>query len=510
MKTKKARIALIAAAAVCAAALAYVGWNWRADNPPSNFEIGFEIAKQVPNEQKEDVFYDGTNADKDPFVTEAQLIDALLQKVREVSREKNGNEELPPDLVEFIEKFGSEAYQKHIHEHGHPLRLSKLDVHASVSDAESYEGAHLESLGYYDGPQTVEAVMEEFDKYNPHLSRSDDIYPRKEWVQRALDLGVQFLDNMDYSSIFHLRDHLVSVRKNPEKHAVSIKMNGLHNDEDFDAYIDREMVEIAKDNELLREATRKDPQGDGFIRLPDRYIMTRKNQVHVKITPGDPSHSVLMYGPRERKLTAKERRALTYHGIAPKGIEVIYLDENNEPLPAGSDPITLKWGDKVSAMSDAQREAALHKAADFLGSDRADEMTALEWKTLADYTGALLDYKPPAPENAAPPSTPKMPAAPNNPAAPAERTDPAPSPNAPEAPSESAQTAVAEAAEVQREELDAFFEYLDRQLIENADLPEPVRRALRERHDAYLLWRKQDRLRRQESQEESGASDENR
>ena len=63
--------------------------------------------------------------------------------------------------------------------------------------------------------------------------------------------------------------------------------------------------------------------------------------------------------------------------------------------------------------------------------------------------------------------------------------------------------------------VEAFFQFLDQHLIENADVPENVRRGLKQRYEAYQMWKDQDRLRRQEpapppppSNEDGDTSDE--
>ena len=210
--------------------------------------------------------------------------------------------------------------------------------------------------------------------------------------------------------------------------------------------------------------------------------------MHVKIMPDDPSHGVVMYGPQERKLTREERHLLKYHGVAPEGIEVFYIDENNEVMPPDSEPMRLDWKDKVSVMSEHERHAALQEAAAFLNSDKVKVMTIVDWMTLADYTGALLDYTegsragvsdaPPVP-----PGPSEVPSAPNEQELP--RLLP-PGVELPKSPGRS------------REDVDAFFDFLDLHLIENADVPENVRRGLKQRYEAYQMWKSQDRLRRQE------------
>ena len=290
-----------------------------------------------------------------------------------------------------------------------------------------------------------------------------------------------------------------------------IQKHGLEDDAKYNAFIDKEIMDAALDNILWRDARRKDPESTGGFRLGDRYIMTKDNQAYVKITPGDPSHSMIMYGPRDRDLTSEEMHLLRYHGVAPKGIEVFYINENNEVMPSGSDPMRVDWKDKVAAMSQHERQAALQEAVDFLNSEKVSHMTIVDWMTLADLTGALLDYTDSG--RAGVSDAPPVPPALSGVGAPSEGLAPPPSeqelprllPPGVELPKSPGKS---------REDVDAFFEFLDLHLIENADVPENVRRGLKQRYEAYQMWKGQDRLRRQEpapsppSNEDGDTSDE--
>ena len=279
------------------------------------------------------VFYDGTNADQDPYLTKEQFIDLVLEKAREADRKADGNGILSPEIKKKLMDVAAKTYDAGVEKEGRTPRLSDVSINLKVTQEESYVEADLSRLGYYKGPQTVEALMARFDKINRHQGSKEDIFPRAEWIQRALNLGVEFRDNLDYSGILAVRDVVLNDRK---------RLEILQDEARFNEHINRRILWKANDNIAFREMIRKNPRSTGGINMGGRYIPTQSNQVHLKITPGDPSHGVVQYGPRERKLTEREKRNLYYHGIAPKGIEVIYLDENNEPLPPGSDPITLK------------------------------------------------------------------------------------------------------------------------------------------------------------------------
>lgn len=511
MNMKKTRIVIAASAAVClAAALAYFGWKqeWKQTPSSSQVELMSQMAEKGRSQHPDIVFYDGTNAGENPFVTEEQVIEMFLEKLREEGKKQGGSGELPPNVEETFRKLAVDAYRKGVEKKGRIPQLSDVKFTAKVTQEESYVEVDQSWMNSYDGPQTVEALMRKYDTdYGYQGSWVDESFPREEWIRRALDLGVVFRDFADYSVLLQLRGKLARIRREPERKrsADLIRIYGLEDDAKYNAYIDAEILRVVRNNILHREAIRKDPRSMGGIHMGDRIIPTRGNQVHVKITPGNPHHGVVMYGPRDRRLTKEEKYLLKYHGVAPEGIEAVYLDENNEPMPPGSEPMRLDWKDSVAVMSEHERQAELQKTVEFLNSEKVNEMTIVDWMTLADYTGALLDYTDGgrAGVSAAPP----VPPAPSGIAAPSKGQAPPPSEQElprllppgvelPESPGRSA------------EDVDAFFQFLDLHLIENADVPENVRRGLKQRYEAYQMWKDQDRLRRQEPAPPSPPSNE--
>ena len=494
MKTRN--ILIGAAAVLLASALAVFGW-WRTANLLST---PTETAKQE-GAQASGAVREKNNANDDPFLTEEGIIELALEAAKEQFRIEVGEGELSEDAKAYARQYAIDVYKKANEQLGRPLRVSEVTFNVSVQEVKKpIEKIHM---AYYEGPQTVEALMAEFDEnfsrvMIPKGSEIDKIFPREEWIQRALDLGVKFLDNYDYSGILQMRPYLARIRTQPEKYADLIQEHGLEDDANYNAFIDKEIMDAALDNILWRDARRKNPESTGGFRLGDRYIMTKGNQAYVKITPDDPSHSMIMYGPLDRDLTSEEMRLLRYHGIAPKGIEVFYIDENNEVMPPGSEPMRVDWNNKVAVMSEHERYVALQEAADFLNSEKVKEMTIIDWMTLADITGALLDYTEGGRTGVS--TVPSGVVAPSEaPSVLVEQELPRllpPGVELPESPGRSA------------EDVDAFFQFLDLHLIENADVPENVRRGLKQRYEAYQMWKDQDRLRRQEPKPPSPPSNE--
>ena len=492
MKTKKTRNILISAAAALLAALMYFGWRRAAEPPPSASHVALmsQLAEQGRSEHPELIVYDGTNADEDPIVTKEQLVEMGLETLRKDQKKKTGTGELSKETEEETRKKLTDLYNKFVKKDGRPPRLSEVSF--------KYNEEYV--MEDYDGPQTVEALMAEYDEnysrnHSPPGSELDMLFPRDEWIQRALDLGVVFLDYYDYSGIMQVRGLIEWIQSDPKQFARLYQAKGLEDEANFNAYIDEMIKDAAMDNILWRDAMRKFPDSSGGFRLGNRYVMTKDNHMHVKIATGDPEHTVFMLGPRKRDLTGEEMHLLKYHGVAPEDIEVFYIDENNEVMPPDSEPMRLDWKDRIAVMSEHERQAALQEAVEFLNSDMVNHMTIVDWMTLADYTGALLDYTEGG--RAGVSDAPPVPPALSGVAAPSEGQTPPPSeqelprllPPGVELPKSPGRS---------REDVDAFFDFLDLHLIENADVPENVRRGLKQRYEAYQMWKDQDRLRRQE------------
>ncbi len=132
-------------------------------------------------------------------------------------------------------------------------------------DPEVLENALKPNYINHDGPQTPEAIMETYDTwYNKVYSavgNIDETYPRAEWIQELLDMGVTFKTQHDYSLMMYARYRIAEVEDKTEewvsgKHGVA----PTDNFEDYkEAYIQRELWELQQ----LNLAQETDPEVNG-------------------------------------------------------------------------------------------------------------------------------------------------------------------------------------------------------------------------------------------------------
>lgn len=185
----------------------------------------------------------------------------------------------------------------------------------------------------HEGPQTPKAIMETYDTwYNGAYSavgNIDETYPRAEWIQELLNMGVTFKTQHDYSLMMYARYRIAEVANKPEEW-VSGKYGvaPMDNFEDYKkAYIQRELW-TQQQFELAQEA---DPEVNGaifFDDAPDIFLPIKKNRLYVYRDPNVPDVMKRWGQP----LTTKQYFDLMYRGEHPEGWEVIYLDENYNVL----------------------------------------------------------------------------------------------------------------------------------------------------------------------------------
>ena len=76
--------------------------------------------------------------------------------------------------------------------------------------ATAIELPYLDEFKYYEGPQTSEAIMTEFDdRYDnsfPRAAEMEETYPREAFLQRLLDKGAVVKDVADYKYYMKLRE----------------------------------------------------------------------------------------------------------------------------------------------------------------------------------------------------------------------------------------------------------------------------------------------------------------
>lgn len=425
--------------------------------------------------------FDWVKPGDDPLLTLEQTVELYLHSIREGLKKHGGTGSIPPEDEARFRKDAAEAYKKAVEKLGRAPKLSEVTFKYSVTKTTTRS---INPRGpMYEGPQTVEAIMKEFDhRYGRvvvvgskvSMSEVDARYPRAEWVQRALDLGIRFKDYSDYSTILRARDTAFAAQMAPYPHPSQRSQLNKDLGGASDASLinlDAHIVAAARMSDQIWEGIEKGLLNDDIFFTPNRYIPTRSNQVHIRVILDLTSSSNLvlggavLYGPGDRDLTEEEVYVLTRHGVAPEGIELVYLDQNYEPLPPDFIP-SFNWKGYVDNMTAEERGSALDWFANW-DAAAYEEMSTLTWMRTADTIAALFMFGSELGGSFVPPKAQVLP------------------PEPPLPPGKSA------------EETAAFFEYLERHMIERADLPEAVRQGLKRQYEAYRRWQ-DDRLRKQE------------
>ena len=222
---------------------------------------------------------------------------------------------------------------------------SMLEKHASEMKKEYASPAEMEAAGTriswevtfkdtepekYDGPQTVDALMEVYDKSYLHGAFDASIeakYPRDEWLGMLLDKGLRVDDYSDYFLYMNTRMELVNLEHQPEEWASGDY--GIPPTDDWEtfksAYIDRKVWEYQQ----IYEARQEDPRvWAGYFVGPDRrtFLPGISGRVYVERYEKGAS----FFGQR---LSEEQRWDIINHGKHPEGYDIVYIDKNGNILP---------------------------------------------------------------------------------------------------------------------------------------------------------------------------------
>ena len=208
----------------------------------------------------------------------------------------------------------------------------------------------------YEGPPTVEGLLEAFDaKYvemYPAISSYDAYYSRAEWLQMLLDKGVHFENRDDYNVLLNIRGWVINAELHPEWWSEG--KGGITPTDNFEtyknAYIDRQIWQHA----IYKRVIQEDPTASVqfFDDRPDKYLVMRGDTIYINRNV----RSIRAWGTGAgARLTDEQKRALYDKGIHPEGVNVVYIDRDYNIL--SEEPPIVSWEDYVrSQMTDEQRE----------------------------------------------------------------------------------------------------------------------------------------------------------
>ncbi len=209
----------------------------------------------------------------------------------------------------------------------------------------------------YEGPQTVEGLMEAFDakyvEFYPDANSYDDYYSRSEWIQMLLDKGMHFENRDDYNVLLNIRGWVINAESNPEWWTEG--KGGVSPTDNFETYkneyIDRQIWQ----QEIYKRVTTEDPTATGvrfFDDRPDKYLVTSPNTLYVNRD----GSAIRFWGTGAKaRLTDEQQRLLIEEGVHPEGVDVVYVDNDYNILSEKPPPFDMETYIR-SYMTDEQLE----------------------------------------------------------------------------------------------------------------------------------------------------------
>ena len=204
--------------------------------------------------------------------------------------------------------------------------------------ATAIELPYLDESKYYEGPQTSEAIMTEFDdRYDnsfPRAAEMEETYPREAFLQRLLDKGAVVKDVADYKYYMKLRGELLYRKDRPEdwrsgNHGILITVDFAEYEEGF---LDRKVWE----NSITQQVSEANPDRSITVYFPasrpDKYLPVIGKMRYVRL--GKNRESMYSFGSN---LTKEQEYNLWHKGIESEDMEIVYIDDDfnvlSEPPP---------------------------------------------------------------------------------------------------------------------------------------------------------------------------------
>lgn len=205
----------------------------------------------------------------------------------------------------------------------------------------------------YTGPQTVDALMEAFNarysstaarwasetsdgKQQRHieftLADMDAKYPRDAWLQMLLNKGITIENFKNYSGYLNIRADLI--------------LEEFYNDANWEtvkaAYTDTQIQEYRYKHQDITEARQANPEVTDWIAVDENAVPNIPGVIYVQktestatiwhtnsITESEDGEIISAHGS---ELSEKQKLNLLNTGAVPKGWEVVYLDEDGNPI----------------------------------------------------------------------------------------------------------------------------------------------------------------------------------
>ena len=255
------------------------------------------------------------------------------------------HEKLAPKEASFREFFEEQAKIGKEEGRGVPAITRSL-LSESLKEVESAPPK------LYEGPQTTEAIMAEFDDMytripSERVDRMEAAHPKEAWIQDFLNNGAQFKRFSDYDKYLDSRGVFMNRSKDPS--VWTSEIGGVRPastlEEYKEAFIEREIWIQNTWNRVQEEhpeATGMAIEGENYLPFKDNLTYVRRN-----------GPATTTWGTM---LSDEQQEDLIMRGIHPKGIEIVYIDNDYNILSEKPQPWNPKSPDAKAVTEEALKE----------------------------------------------------------------------------------------------------------------------------------------------------------
>lgn len=204
----------------------------------------------------------------------------------------------------------------------------------------------------YTGPQTVDALMAAFDtRYSSHerttvsetlhgekrhiaftLADMDTKYPREAWLQMLLNRGMTIKNFKAYTEYLDMRSDLILEEFYTGNDCESVKVS----------YIENLLQEYQCEHQLISESNGVNPEMGEWVVIGENALPQVPGRIYVQKTESTAniwhtcsetkSETGEILSVEGSELSERQRLNLLNTGAVPKGWEVVYVDEEGNPI----------------------------------------------------------------------------------------------------------------------------------------------------------------------------------
>ena len=254
-----------------------------------------------------------------------------------------------PDTSTEITKLQTTLVSKH------PIQLAweHLDLAAIKRDYQKYTIAEMRKMWDADFRQHC-GPFGNFPPGESSVELADKHYSRNEWLEHLLALGYPFVTFSHYRNALESRSGFLRQLQNWDagpgeiNNTRRLKIYHLPPETPWEDYMNFCLKFTIVSRIKYLRAKEADPSIQGStLSIDGAFIPFSPNTAYIRLSPD--VNSATFIGV---ELTKDQKDKLLKYGTAPKGINVVYVDNNSKPLPPGMAPRLYER--KIRALAEAK------------------------------------------------------------------------------------------------------------------------------------------------------------